>query len=132
MLVDEFYKNNNLRLCEISAQCVCEQMDHYGIDFFMDMSQSVAVPKSNRRMLFTMQDFEGEEDRNQSQSSDQNADIISMMGFFVEKVVDKNILLAIVRGLCRLVLRGHLDNRPEVLEKLLKRYFNPSTGKYKK
>ncbi|XP_030558597.1 condensin complex subunit 3 [Drosophila novamexicana] len=131
VLVDEFYKNNNLRLCEISAQCVCELMDHYGVDYFMDLNQSVAgqglAPKSKRRLLFTMQDFDGEEDRSQSQGNDQNTDIISMMGFFVEKVVDKGILLAIVRGLCRLVLRGHLDNRTDVLEKLLKRYFNPNT-----
>ncbi|XP_001986837.2 condensin complex subunit 3 isoform X2 [Drosophila grimshawi] len=132
VLIDEFYKNNNLRLCEISAQCVCELMDHYGVEYFIDLNQSVAggqvqPPKSKRRMLFTMQDFDGEEDRSQTQSSEQNADIINMMGFFIEKVVDQGILLAIVRGLCRLVLRGQLDNRTDVIEKLLKRYFNPNT-----
>jgi len=135
VLGDQFYKDNNLRLCETAAHCIFELMDHYGVDYFIDLNQSVTVPgqapKSKRRLLYTMQDFyDGEEDRSQSsQSSDQNADIIAVMGFFVEKVVDKGILLAIVQGLCRLVLRGQLDNRTDVLEKLLKRYFNPNTGK---
>lgn len=133
VLGDQFYKDNNLRLCETAAHCIFELMDHYGVDYFIDLNQSVTVPgqapKSKRRLLYTMQDFyDGEEDRSQSsQSSDQNADIIAVMGFFVEKVVDKGILLAIVQGLCRLVLRGQLDNRTDVLEKLLKRYFNPNT-----
>ncbi|KAL7738641.1 hypothetical protein ACLKA6_006932 [Drosophila palustris] len=132
VLYDQFYKDNNLRLCETAAQCIFELIDHYGLDYFMDLNQSITgtgqASKSKRRMLYTMQDFyDGEEDRSPSQSSDQNTDIIAVMGFFVEKVVDKGILLAIVRGLCRLVLRGQLDNRPDVLEKLLKRYFNPNT-----
>ncbi|XP_034476603.1 condensin complex subunit 3-like isoform X1 [Drosophila innubila] len=132
VLYDQFYTDNNLSLCETAAKCIFELIDHYGIDYFMDLNQSVTGPgqasKSKRRMLYTMQDFyDGEEDRSQSQSSDKNTDIIAVMGFFVEKVVDKGILLAIVTGLCRLVLRGQLDNRPDVLEKLLKRYFNPNT-----
>ncbi|XP_060659779.1 LOW QUALITY PROTEIN: condensin complex subunit 3 [Drosophila nasuta] len=132
VVVDQFYKDNNLRLCETAAQCLFELMDHYGVDYFIDMNQTATnqgqAPKSKRRLLYTMQDFyEGEEDRSQSQNSDQNTDIIGMMGFFVEKVVDKGILVAIVRGLCRLVLRGQLDNRSDIVEKLLKRYFNPLT-----
>jgi len=133
VLYDQFYTDNNLSLCETAAKCIFELIDHYGIDYLMDLNQSITgpgqAPKSKRRMLYTMQDFyDGEEDRSQSQSSDQNQDIIAGMGFFVERVVDKGILLAIVTGLCRLVLRGQIDNRPDVLEKLLKRYFNPNTG----
>ncbi|KAH8299438.1 hypothetical protein KR044_001461, partial [Drosophila immigrans] len=132
VVVDQFYKDNNLRLCETAAQCLFELMDHYGVDYFIDLNQTATnqgqAPKSKRRLLYTMQDFyDGEEDRSQSQSNDQNTDIIGVMGFFVEKVVDKSILVAIVRGLCRLVLRGQLDNRTDILEKLLKRYFNPNT-----
>ncbi|KAH8371869.1 hypothetical protein KR093_009194 [Drosophila rubida] len=132
VVVDQFYKDNNLRLCETAAQCLFELMDHYGVDYFIDLNQTASnpgqAPKSKRRLLYTMQDFyDGEEDRSQSQSNDQNTDIIGMMGFFVEKVVDKGILVAIVRGLCRLVLRGQLDNRSDIVEKLLRRYFNPNT-----
>lgn len=124
-VVYQFYKDNNLRLGETSAQCILELMDHYGVDYFTDLNDQTA--KTNRRMLYTMQDFfDGEDD--QSQSSEQGQDIFVLMGMYVERVSDKGILVIIVRGLCRLFLRGQLDNRTDVLEKLLKRYFHPNTG----
>lgn len=126
-VVYQFYKDNNLRLGETSAQCILELMDHYGVDYFTDLNDQTA--KTNRRMLYTMQDFFDNED-DQSQSSEQGQDIFVLMGMYVERVGDKGILLIIVRGLCRLFLRGQLDNRTDVLEKLLKRYFHPNTGEH--
>ncbi|ALC40799.1 Cap-G [Drosophila busckii] len=132
VIVDQFYKDNNLRLLETAAHCILELIDHYGVDYFADLNSNTGnslgqAPKNKRRLLYTMQDFfDGEDDRSQS-SSDQSTDIIGMLGVYVEKVDCKGILLVIVRGLCRLVLRGHLNNRLDVMEKLLKRYFNPKT-----
>ncbi|XP_030372995.1 condensin complex subunit 3 [Scaptodrosophila lebanonensis] len=127
VLIDQFYKDNNLELWETSATCIFMLMDHYGVENFIDINQIGQPLKTKRRQLYTMQDFfDGEEDKSQ-QSSEQNTDIIGMMGHFVERVVDKGIGLAMVKGLCRLVLRRQLDDRADVHEKLLKRYFNPNT-----
>ncbi|XP_022229837.2 condensin complex subunit 3 [Drosophila obscura] len=132
VVLDQFCNNNVVRLCETSARCILELLDHYGIDYFNDFNQTTGggglASKTKRRQLYNVQDmYDGEDDGSQTQSSEQSTDIIVVMGHYVERVVNKGVGLAIVRGLCRLVLRGHLDDRPEVLEQLLKRYFNPNT-----
>ncbi|XP_068146565.1 condensin complex subunit 3 [Drosophila tropicalis] len=135
LLVDQFCKNNNVRLCETSALCILELIDHHGLNYFIDLkpagsrdASEVSLSKSKRRRLYTMvEPYDLEDERNQSQTQEQNSDIIGMMAHFMERVEDKGIGLVLVRGLCRLVLRGHLDDRPDVIEKLVKRFFNPNT-----
>ncbi|XP_033250681.1 condensin complex subunit 3-like [Drosophila miranda] len=137
----QFYNSKEVRLCETSVSCLLELMDHYGIDYVDKLSRKIGArggccggggglgsKTSNRRQLYTVQDtYDGEEDGDQTvQNSEHSVDIIMAMGRNMEMVVDKGVSLAIVRGLCRLVLRGHIDDRPEVLEQLLKRYFNPN------
>ncbi|XP_034652174.1 condensin complex subunit 3 isoform X1 [Drosophila subobscura] len=132
VVLDQFCNSTVVRLCETSARCVLEMLDHYGIDYFNDFNQTTGgvglASKTKRRQLYNVQDiYDGEDDGSQTQSSEQSTDIIIVMGHYVERVANKGVGMAIVRGLCRLVLRGHLDDRPEVLEQLLKRYFNPNT-----
>ncbi|XP_017001776.3 condensin complex subunit 3 [Drosophila takahashii] len=128
VVVDQFCNNNVVRLCETAANCMLELLDRYGVDYFNELNQTVgSVSKTKRRQLYTMQELYDDDDGNQSQNNDQNSDIIMVLGHYVERVQNKGVGLAIVRGLCRLVLRGHLDDRPDVLEQLLKRYFNPNT-----
>ncbi|XP_033250668.1 condensin complex subunit 3-like isoform X2 [Drosophila miranda] len=129
----QFYNSKEVRLCETSVSCLLELMDHYGIDYVDKLSRKIGArglgsKTSNRSQLYTVQDtYDGEEDGDQTvQNSEHSVDIIMAMGRYMEMVVDKGVSLAIVRGLCRLVLRGHIDDRPEVLKQLLKRYFNPN------
>jgi len=129
VVVDQFCNNNIVRLCETAANCMLELLDRYGVDYFNDLNQTGGpqVSKTKRRQLYTMQDLYDDDDGTQSQNNEQNSDIIMVMGHYVERVQNKGVGLAIVRGLCRLVLRGHLDDRTDVMEQLLKRYFNPNT-----
>ncbi|XP_037713244.1 condensin complex subunit 3 [Drosophila subpulchrella] len=129
VVVDQFCNNNIVRLCETAANCILELLDRYGVDYFNDLNQTggMQVSKTKRRQLYNMQDLYDDDDGTQSQNNEQNSDIIMVMGHYVERVQNKGVGLAIVRGLCRLVLRGHLDDRTDVMEQLLKRYFNPNT-----
>ncbi|KAH8277757.1 hypothetical protein KR018_005347, partial [Drosophila ironensis] len=131
VVVEQFCRNNEVRLCETAATCLLEMMDHYGLEFFTDLNQTNNVgsqtSKLKRRQLYTVDLYENDDDCNQSQTSDQSTDIIVIMCHYMERVQNRDVGVAIARGLCRLVLRGHLDDRPEVLELLLKRYFNPSS-----
>ncbi|XP_017077993.1 condensin complex subunit 3 [Drosophila eugracilis] len=128
VVVVQFFNNNVVRLCETAANCMMELLDRYGIDYFNDLNQTGGqASKTKRRQLYTMQEVYDDDDGSQSQNNEQNTDIIMVMGHYLERVQNKGVGLAIVRGLCRLVLRGHLDDRTDVLEQLLKRYFNPNT-----
>ncbi|XP_017125626.2 condensin complex subunit 3 isoform X1 [Drosophila elegans] len=128
VVLDQYCNNNIVRLCETAANCILELLDHYGVDYFNDLNQAGGnVSKTKRRQLYTMQEIYDDDDGSMSQNNEQNSDIIVVMGHYMERVQNKNVGVAIARGLCRLVLRGHLDDRPEVLEQLLKRYFNPNT-----
>ncbi|XP_043642298.1 condensin complex subunit 3 [Drosophila teissieri] len=128
VVVDQFCNNNIVRLCETAANCILELLDRYGVDYFNDLNQTGgALSKTKRRQLYTMQELYDDDDGSQSQNNEQNSDILVVLGHYVERVQNKGVGLAIVRGLCRLVLRGHVDDRTDVLEQLLKRYFNPNT-----
>ncbi|KAH8285642.1 hypothetical protein KR054_011901 [Drosophila jambulina] len=131
VVVEQVCNNNITRLCETAASCLMELLDHYGLEYFNELNQTGGgggqVNKGKRRQLYTMQDLYDDDDGTQSQNSDQNSDILMVLGHFVDRVQSKGVRLAIVRGLCRLVLRGHVDDRTDVMETLLKRYFNPNT-----
>ncbi|XP_017031434.1 condensin complex subunit 3 [Drosophila kikkawai] len=134
VVVEQVCNNNISRLCETAASCLMELLDHYGLDYFNELNQTGAgggggqLNKSKRRQLYTMQDlYDCDDDGTQSQNSDQNSDILMVLSHFVDRVQSKGVRLAIVRGLCRLVLRGHVDDRTDVMETLLRRYFNPNT-----
>ncbi|KAH8389689.1 condensin complex subunit 3 [Drosophila serrata] len=135
VVVEQVCNNNIPRLCETAAGCLMELLDHYGLDYFNELNQTGAggggskeLNKSKRRQLYTMQElYDCDDDGTQSQNSDQNSDILMVLSHFVDRVQSKGVRLAIVRGLCRLVLRGHIDDRTDVMETLLKRYFNPNT-----
>ncbi|KMY93398.1 condensin complex subunit 3 [Drosophila simulans] len=128
VVVVQFCKNNNVRLCEASANCILELLDRYGVDYFNDLNQTgCSLSKTKRRQLYTMQEIYDDDDGSQSQNNEQNSDILVVLGHYLERVQHRGVGMAIVRGLCRLVLRGHVDDRTDVLELLLKRYFNPNT-----
>ncbi|KAH8237445.1 hypothetical protein KR038_012149 [Drosophila bunnanda] len=136
VVVEQVCNNNIPRLCETAASCLMELLDHYGLDYFNELNQTGGgggggnsqLNKSKMRQLYTMQElYDCDDDGTQSQNSDQNSDILMVLSHFVDRVQSKGVRLAIVRGLCRLVLRGHLDDRTDVMETLLKRYFNPNT-----
>ena len=52
-----------------------------------------------------------------------------MMSHILDTCDHISIITAIVNGLCRLVLHGHIKN-DDIIEKLLLKYFNPVTGKF--
>ncbi|KAH8353986.1 hypothetical protein KR067_007681 [Drosophila pandora] len=133
VVVEQFCNNNVVRLCETAANCILEMLDHHGLDYFSEFNQGNGggntshLSKSKRRQLYNIDLYDDDDDGSTSQTNEQTTDIIVVMCHYMERVQNKGVGVAIARGLCRLVLRGHLDDRPEVLELLLKRYFNPNT-----
>ncbi|KAH8279370.1 hypothetical protein KR026_008207 [Drosophila bipectinata] len=133
VVVEQFCNNNVVRLCETAANCMLEMLDHHGLEYFSEFNQGNGggntshLSKSKRRQLYNIDLYDDDDDGSTSQTNEQTTDIIVVMCHYMERVQNKGVGVAIARGLCRLVLRGHLDDRPEVLELLLKRYFNPNT-----
>ncbi|XP_055916686.1 condensin complex subunit 3 isoform X2 [Eupeodes corollae] len=125
VLYAQFFKNHNIRIWKTSITCIFELLDRYGCSSF-NVEERQNKSKRNGRQLYNTLEFLDADDDSSVWSSGQAVDIIFMMSHFLDTCDDVCIISAIVNGFCRLVLHDHIKNS-EILEKLLLRYFNPST-----
>ncbi|XP_075166347.1 chromosome associated protein G [Haematobia irritans] len=122
-LYAQFFKNHNIRIWETAITCIFELLDRYGVDSFVVQEEQNKSKKNGRQLYNTLEFIDGDEDTGHSNTLGQ---VIFMMSHLLESCDDMCIIRAIINGFCRLILHGHIENR-EILEKLLIRYFNPST-----
>lgn len=127
-LYAQFFKNHNIRIWETAITCIFELLDRYGVDSFVVQEEQNKSKKTGRQLYNTLEFIDADEDTGQSATLGQGVGVIYMMSHFLDTCDDMCIVRAIINGFCRLVLHGHIENR-DIVEKLLLRYFNPSTGK---
>ncbi|XP_014086147.2 condensin complex subunit 3 [Bactrocera oleae] len=124
-LYSQFFKNHNIRIWETSITCIFELLDRYGLDNFAKQESQNKTKKSGRQLYNTLEFLDSEDDSNVL-SAGQGVDVIYMMSHFLDTCDDTCIVSAIIVGFCRLILRGYIKSS-DIIEKLLLRYFNPST-----
>ncbi|XP_053966017.1 condensin complex subunit 3 [Anastrepha ludens] len=124
-LYAQFFKNHNIRIWETSITCIFELLDRYGLDNFAKQEEQNKSKKSGRQLYNTLEFLDSEDDSNVL-SAGQGVDVIYMMSHFLDTCDDTCIISAIIIGFCRLILRGYIKSS-DIIEKLLLRYFNPST-----
>ncbi|XP_011181583.2 condensin complex subunit 3 isoform X2 [Zeugodacus cucurbitae] len=124
-LYSQFFKNHNIRIWETSITCIFELLDRYGLDNFAKQEDQNKTKKSGRQLYNTLEFLDSEDDSNVL-SAGQGVDVIYMMSHFLDTCDDTCIVSAIIVGFCRLILRGYIKSS-DIIEKLLLRYFNPST-----
>jgi condensin complex subunit 3 len=54
-------------------------------------------------------------------------DLIKLMTHLLEQCDSEDIVIELIDGFCRIVLRGHLTST-DIMTKLLLKFFNPDTG----
>ncbi|XP_036332520.1 condensin complex subunit 3 [Rhagoletis pomonella] len=124
-LYAQFFKNHNIRIWETSITCIFELLDRYGLDNFAKQEEQSKSKKSGRQLYNTLEFLDSEDDSNVLNAG-QGVDVIYMMSHFLDTCDDTCIISAIIVGFCRLILRGYIKSS-DIIEKLLLRYFNPST-----
>uniref|UniRef100_A0A0K8V8N4 Condensin complex subunit 3 n=2 Tax=Bactrocera latifrons TaxID=174628 RepID=A0A0K8V8N4_BACLA len=124
-LYSQFFKNHNIRIWETSITCIFELLDRYGLDNFAKQESQNKTKKSGRQLYNTLEFLDTEDDSNVLNAG-QGVDVIYMMSHFLDTCDDTCIVSAIIVGFCRLILRGYIKSS-DIIEKLLLRYFNPST-----
>ncbi|XP_039954623.1 condensin complex subunit 3 [Bactrocera tryoni] len=124
-LYSQFFKNHNIRIWETSITCIFELLDRYGLDNFAKQESQNKTKKSGRQLYNTLEFLDSEDDSNVLNAG-QGVDVIYMMSHFLDTCDDTCIVSAIIVGFCRLILRGYIKSS-DIIEKLLLRYFNPST-----
>ncbi|XP_055374016.1 condensin complex subunit 3 isoform X2 [Condylostylus longicornis] len=122
-LYTQFFKNQNITIWNTSIDCLFELIDRYGFDHFENTDKQ--NKNKNRRQLYNTLEFL-DVDEDVSSTSTFHVDVIFMMSHILDTCEDVYILRAIVKGMCRLVLHGHIKN-DDIMEKLLLKYFNPAT-----
>ncbi|KAM7341580.1 chromosome associated protein G [Cochliomyia hominivorax] len=125
-LYAQFFKNHNIRIWETAITCIFELLDRYGVDSFAVQEEQNKSKKTGRQLYNTLEFIDADDDTRQSTTLGQGVGVIYMMSHFLDTCDDMCIVRAIINGFCRLVLHGHIENR-DIMEKLLLRYFNPST-----
>ncbi|XP_059225519.1 condensin complex subunit 3 [Stomoxys calcitrans] len=125
-LYAQFFKNHNIRIWETAITCIFELLDRYGVDSFIVQEEQSKSKKNGRQLYNTLEFIDVDDDTGQSTTLGQGVGVIYMMSHFLDTCDDLCILRAIIDGFCRLVLHGHIENR-DIMEKLLLRYFNPTT-----
>ncbi|KAL9918081.1 condensin complex subunit 3-like [Glossina fuscipes fuscipes] len=125
-LYSQFFRNHNIRIWETAITCIFELLDIYGVENFVVQDEQSKSKKAGRQLYTTLEFVDGSEDEQLSTGLGQGVGVIYMMSHFLDTCEDACIVSAIVNGFCRLILHGQIDNR-DIMEKLLSRYFNPST-----
>uniref|UniRef100_A0A1B0GBP7 Nuclear condensin complex subunit 3 C-terminal domain-containing protein n=1 Tax=Glossina morsitans morsitans TaxID=37546 RepID=A0A1B0GBP7_GLOMM len=125
-LYSQFFRNHNIRIWETAITCIFELLDIYGVENFVVQDEQNKSKKAGRQLYTTLEFVDGSEDEQLSTTLGQGVGVIYMMSHFLDTCEDACIVSAIVNGFCRLILHGQIDNR-DIMEKLLSRYFNPST-----
>uniref|UniRef100_A0A1A9Z578 Nuclear condensin complex subunit 3 C-terminal domain-containing protein n=1 Tax=Glossina pallidipes TaxID=7398 RepID=A0A1A9Z578_GLOPL len=125
-LYSQFFRNHNIRIWETAITCIFELLDIYGVENFVVQDEQSKSKKAGRQLYTTLEFVDGSEDEQLSTTLGQGVGVIYMMSHFLDTCEDACIVSAIVNGFCRLILHGQIDNR-DIMEKLLSRYFNPST-----
>ena len=125
----QFFKNHNIRIWETSITCIFELLERYGIDSFVVKEQQEKVKRTAGRQLYNTLEFIDAEEESSANAAGQGVGVIHLLSHFLDTCDDVCIMIALVTGFCKLILRGFITNH-EIMEKLLLRYFNPGTGRW--
>ncbi|XP_052860170.1 condensin complex subunit 3 [Anopheles cruzii] len=126
LLYQQFLHTASTRLWKTAIECVFELLDRYGFEHFDledDSSKDDSRASKSSRQLFNR--HSGAQ-LDESGSSCNSNEFYKMSIHFMDTCDESAICKTIIEGFCRLVLHFRC-NSPDIVSKLLLRYFNPTT-----
>ncbi|XP_058066104.1 condensin complex subunit 3 [Anopheles bellator] len=126
LLYQQFLHTASTRLWKTAIECVFELLDRYGFEHFDledDSSKDDSRTSKSSRQLFNRQSGSQLDESGPSCNSNE---FYKMSIHFMDTCDESTICKTIIEGFCRLVLHFRC-NSPDIVSKLLLRYFNPRT-----